>query len=818
MSSNPIQSTFNLHNNVINSCLNQIDTLKKDTSLSHRQMDAKIKSIVLDQLSSIEKEVENIPEYDRPELASRVFAAISTISSPKDKIELQEKLLLTLNMLSKEDKVGHQLRYLMSNVKSATQFNQIEALKVSLEEIANYLRVSDTPPHLKAQFLSVCDQFSHRLLDDKQWQGTATNPHPLDGNANWNQRVMLAAGVRHLASICPVGAKTLQMDTFKSSSAPQIALIGKKMDPGVHYQHIDSQDIKGNQVAITRRNVIPQAQGGKGEQPQPETRTQLNFHLTEHARLKLDVTLNAMQNQDVGNALGAHFGTKVTVKEDVQVNYEISQSGLDHKGITEFKESGTNFAKMTSIEFEGIGQILIGNEDMSVSSKADSGESTKGRYVAHHTVIVRLKDHANDDDELGFSAQFQRMHQLLAAVGLSSVLTSDTPEVRQKNQVMHIIETYLPSLAIQIRNGSDFPNLTADDLKTFCDEILPAQSETGMTQSAMKSIFDLELQEGKHSEVTTLGNEVPKLSTVAAKMKEQGAVGFFAGISGGPGVVASVLKTGPLASDTRSAMGFMYPSTCQEDAITGGNEAVFVRVATEGGIKQMEEGKSKLSQSPYINTYQMIVSLEAANLPSNMMHHNHFGLINPHAEIVVKTNEGEVKVSGAELLQTEDPITFAKNENEHFSPDNECMLRVQALNPQYIQKITYQDPRKALLIHLRDNGCPQDLVEKMEQKMTEGGNIEGDLQKGIEKFLQEKGLVTKKTDKWSQKEYDALTQMKSEFDFGEKLTAFFVDPKAALIKELKSNGIIDENNLVFGQKRVDEFIVETETLTKELFQ
>lgn len=711
-----------------------------------------------------------------------------------------------------------ELNHLMAQVESATSMSEISQLASELERMTVFLKTEQATPELKKQFLTVCDQFSSRLINHQQYKGTQSQQLPLDGTRNWSDRIELSAKIRKLAASFLVGAAVLKMESFESANVPNMALVGNKMDPGIYYQNIDSQLIKDNQVVITRRKVFNSGA--------IETRTQMKLQLTAEARKNLDVTLQSLSDTKFVQALGRQFGAQIKVTENVNVNYEVSQSPASHGGIIEFKESSANFAHMTCIDIEGVGQILIGKEDMHITGNKEPQESSRGRYLAHHTVIVRLKnDPSTDEQAIDISTQINQMHQLFSAVGLSSILTTGTVEERQKSRVLQIIETYLPHLAVPLKNSGDFISRDALAMQQFCLELLPETANTDqgeITQQEMKAIFKEEMEELR-TEKTIIGNEIPKLKGVAHRMRDEGAVGFFAGIHTSPGIVASLLKNGGLSADTRSSIGFKFPSTCQEDALTGGNEAIFVRLATKGAISHMGQKKAKLSDAPYIQTYQMIASLDAANLPHNSMHHNSFGLINPLAEVVIKKDNDSTVVSGRKILESENPIQFTKKQQQNFTIDNEVMLRIGALNPQYIQKITYQDSRKELINFLETNSYPSESLKKIfenpedskEKRVLKNGNIPNDVKLEIIDFLKKNKLVIEK-DNWNKTEKYLSININSEFKFGDNLEAYFIDPRLALIQELNKLQLIDGDNKIYG-KPVEDFIVETNTLTEKLF-
>jgi hypothetical protein len=781
------------------------------SSIERAENDKRISQLVVNILDSLPKSETHIE--DKILLLEHIFVAIDHIQSKEIQGDLKNLVLLKLNMLPPGDKIAIQLKDVMKNVANAQSIKDIQNIYSDLEKAAPFIKSEEAHPEVKAQFLSVCDKLSTRLLNKSLVQGTPEHPRPLDKEINWKSRVQMAASIRSLASNCSVGADALKMSKFNSSDVPQLAMVGNKMDPGVHYQNVDSQAVVGNQVSLSRRILL------NADKTPSETRTQMRLQLSPKAREEMNSNLLALMGdkQEFARALEAHFGTKVTISEKT-VNYEISDSPGDHKGISSFIESKATFGTFISIELEGIGQVLIGREDMAVGDKAQAEESTKGRYTAHHTILVRLKDGLVEENKLNASTQFNKMHQLLSAVGLSSVLTNSSPEEKNKAQVMHIIGEYLPHLAVQLGNNSAFLEMNPQKMRDYCVYLLPKESADGaITQSEMRDIFEEELKAGVKSEKTILGNEVSKLSKVADKIRSEGALGFFAGINSNPAVVASVLKTGCMSSDVRNSIGFKFPSTCQEDAITAGNEAVFLRLATEGGVEQMNKGAVKLSDCPYIQTYQMVVSLDVANMPNNKMHGNSYGIGNPLAEIVMRDSKGQVtsRVSGTKILKAENPIQYTRAQNQKFTVDNEVMLRIGALSPQHIEKITYQDPRKALLQFLVDKEAPEALTSEITSLISKGAKLDS-VKKDIELFLKDKGLLEEK-DNWNKTaKVLNIVGMKSDFNFGSDLQNYLINPKQALIDELNKLGLIDKDGRIYG-KPIESFIVEANTLSKELF-
>lgn len=785
----------------------------------------------------------------RQEIIQRLHGIISHTQS-SDRSLLMNKLD-QVSHFSEKDKYSYEINQIMDEVNSAGDISQIRNALQELKQVGQYLSISrDDCLELHTQFLTICDRFAERLIDRTQHHGHGPDDdhsqlqartYPLDGNENYQARLGMAAEIRKLAASHPVAPALLGMDTISSRNPVDIVLIGNKMDTGTHYHNIDSQKLRNNQLVITRREIQdPQS-------PANQIRTELKFQLTPLARTNLNQTLNLYLNPQFVQFLSQEFESPIVITQNAKANYEVSLSPANHNGPVVFEESKANYANMVSIEVKGLGQILIGNEDMSVpdnNGEETISKGTKGRYLAHHTVLVRVYN-APPEDTIDASEQMKKMHKLLSLAGLSSALTQGSKEEQQKQRVIQIIDTYLPHIGILMNHNSQVFLMNAEERQQLCLELLtqfqPRENEEGnITVEEMRTIFERELSGNLQYENTPVGKEVPKLTGVAERMREKGACGFFAGIAGGPRVVVSMLKNGGFSADTRSSLGFKFPSTCQEDAITGGNEAIYLRLATEGTINQMTSGNIKLSNAPYINNYQMIVDLDVANFPHNRMHHNSFGLINPSATVVIsRGDKASEVVSGEQLLLSESPMHFTEEENRNPSLDNEFMIRTGVLNPQHITKITYQDPRLDLINLLRLHGYPEDDLDKLfvEEKPDKApidiasavphassasdarrklklGNISDVEQNKIQEFLIVKGLIENK-ENWNKEKYLAL-KIKPEFQSEDDLKFYFSDPKPILVQELQNANLIDKHGKIYG-KSIDEFIVETRSLTRSLF-
>ncbi|MCE5319395.1 MAG: hypothetical protein LLG04_18775 [Parachlamydia sp.] len=733
-------------------------------------------------MASLKTLAEN-PEKARE--VSQLKVTISQISTDKVRYEMEDLFTDHLEQPQTHAQIERRLNSFMQEVNTATSFSDIGKKEQLLAKIGTDLQKGGTPSQLKVQYLKVCDAFSQRLLEKTFVAGSTK---PLEMPQHGDAQVALAAQVRAHAAKLPANDPTqASMASFQSSQAPEMVLIGKRMDTGVTYPKVDSHSVKGNEVVLSRRAL--------DNQP-GQMRTELRFQLTPSARRNLD--LSVFKDANFLVHLSKALGNQVNAR-NVSVKYEISQSSATDKGPITVKESEAEFAKMVAIELPGVGQILIGAEEMAspdFKTGTQPPESTKGRYVAHHTVIVRLYEGSRDEGHVDNAAQLEKMHRLLATAGLSHVISQATSDDINKAHLLQVIETYLPDLIVPIQNYSELPNLNAEQLQKFCLELLPKER-----REATERLINQEMMAGAQVEKTPLGNQVTKLRSVADNMRRAGAVGFFAGISGGPAVVTSMLKVGGLSSHERGYAGFTRPPTCQEDALSGGNDAIFVRMATEGGFRKLQADQRNLSAFDWISTFQMVVSLDAANLPHNRMHHNSFGIKSPVAEIVTTKEH----VSGVEVLRSDDPVTFAEKQNSNFTLDNELMLRTGALDPKYIQKIVYQDPRKLLPAFLKKHGCPQELVEKLEARVQKGGTIETYLKASVIDFLRVKGLVSIKQD-WSKKDYLGLNKIQDPnlafgagFNFGDNVDNYFEDPRENLIKELHKNGLINDNGRIMGK-------------------
>ncbi|MDB2613544.1 hypothetical protein N9Y92_00100 [Chlamydiales bacterium] len=670
-----------------------------------------------------------------------------------------------------------------------TSFHEITThgfnLKMDLKNI------SKLNPEQAALLLKNCDDFSRLLLDQSVSIG------PLRSNNNTQEmtdRMELAVEIRHACSSVPLDGKSLGMSDFSSTKAVSMTLIGCEMNTGTYCQDIDAAAVHQNQVQLTR----VQKQSGEKE----VLRTQLRFQLNPIKEKHLQRSLPAFDDAQFVEILSSQMGAKVTVQHDVKVPYEISESTSRDGKPVKVTESKAEFGNFTSIKIEGIGEILIGSEDM---------ESGQGRYIAHHTVLVRVEDSKLDESQLNTSDQLNKMNQLLATVGLSEVLTKSSTDGVKKARVMAVIEAYLPSLVMSIKLSENYINFDADALIRDVCELLPENNEAGVGKTGMKEIFAKELEGEPKFEVDSFGNRHILLSSVVDNMRKEGALGFFAGVHSDPRVVTSVLTSGMLSSDARSSAGFKYPSTCQEDAITMGNGAVFARLATKGTIEKMQSGDLHLNECPYINTYQVVVDLDIAALPSNRMHHNSFGLMNPQAEV----GEGNDKVSGVQVLESQDPIEFTKQQNRNPTGDNEVMVRVGAISSGHIKRVVYQNPQKALVQYLQDKKAPKNLTDKIHQQIQKGGGIDGELKGAIEKFLSNEGLLEEKVNNWGGKTVE-IKGFQSKFAFANDLGSLLVDPKKALITSMQEGNLIDGENK-FNGILIDDFIVEAEVYTEDLF-
>ena len=684
-------------------------------------------------------------------------------------------------------KFGKQLRACQSFQEVEYLGESLSHYKKILVEAKPFSKIQEVTNPLNLLLLKACDQFSRQLLtrillDKKE--------HPLSEANNWEKRLVLAAQVRTLAAATPI--RFHEMEEFSADQITPLTLAGKKMDPGIHYHPVDSNHLLNNRATLSQRIVY-------SHNNEKKVRWEFRCQLSHLTREQLSSSIQAFRDEAFIRILSKECGCQIKITNGEKVYYESALSNPDEPK-AEFKEGKADFANMIKIDFEGIGEVFIGDEAITPSF----------RSLSHHSLLVRLYEQAPDSMEGKIGQErMEKMHRALALLGLSEILHKGSMEQVRRNQVLQIVDIYLPHLSYPLGHSIDFQGLSSTQLQKEIVDLLPDKHETEITKNAMREIFKSELSHPPQLETSPLGSQFIKLYRVAELVHQEGAVGCFAGVHDNPGVVASVIKTGLISSHERNYAGFPYASTCQEDSITGGNESVFVRLATGKMLEKMADGSMKLAECPYIQTYQIIVSLEIFNLPHNRMHTNSFGLINPLAEIVTKENKS---ISGASVLRSESPQIFVRSQNEDPTLDNEIMIRTGALSPLYIQKILYQDPREELLAYLKKHDAPLELLGKIENVINHGGVID---RLEIEDFLEKNHLKVESRD-WRGHSILKLKDWKSEFNFPDRLDALLHDPKAELINELRKNNLISEDNKIYG-RQIENFIVKTKILKEEYF-
>lgn len=807
-----------------------------------------IQSVVQQQITESKKTSQATAETGK-----KILEAVKT-----SKAQISEELLVKIEGIIAAQlplemdlpRVDRLLQAFENNLRTCSDFSEIENLQQQLTRIGMFIQGNkEVPKSIHLLFLKTCDDFSLRLLNaHKHMQEASThplnltaegkshsyrdlkNPSPTSSEAKpyqWEKRLEMAAQVRSLAASCPLKDHIFEeMKQFSSDQAVSLTLIGKKMDAGVRYHRVDSEDVVDNHVVLSQRIVTPAP--GTSTDLNPKLRSEMRFNVSLHTRQQMENSLKAMQEKPFIESLSHSLRCEVTIDPDVVVHYEPGQTPASSDAkVAEFREGNAEMGHMLKIELKGIGEILIGNEmqDFDASSTPLAHGSIQS-FIAHHTVLVRLYDEVGDSPNKG--EQLEKMHKALSVIGLSNILNKGGIEQTRRNQVLQIMDTYVPHLSIPIRLSYESSHMDWQTLQQHILELIPeegqkfsADHEGQITRAELKEIFQKELKDAPLTEKTPLGKEVIKLKGVAEQMREAGAVGCFAGIHNNPAIVASLLKTGPIAAHERNYAGFPFASSCPEDAVTGGNEAIFVRLATKNSLEEMNNAANptiKLHHCPYVASYQMIVSLDVLNLPHNRMHSNSFGLANPLAEI--HKPESNVAVSGVDVLKSDSPKAFVNKQNHAAKVDNEIMIRTGSLNPSYIRKIVYQDSREAVYAYLKAESCPQDLLDELQQAIQQKGRVSSQIESKIVDFLKSAGLYEEKTEKdWSTggtKIVVALKDFTYEFSFGTtKLSDLLQDPKENLINELQKNGLID-NNSIYGIN-IDDFIVKSNSLKEEFF-
>lgn len=319
-------------------------------------------------------------------------------------------------------------------------------------------------------------------------------------------------------------------------------------DPVIGYriQPLGTRSIKNHTLKVQKRTYA----NGKNC-------IRIEARLQENARSSLEQTLNALKND--ANALSSvlppgwggiaidPFGVS---KKIVYHKREI-QNGVRVKQFTEstpFELAENNRV----IHFKGVGKVFVGSDP--------------NYHTEYKHLTIELDPHVNEK-EAG-----EKLHIILAALGLGTTSSHSRPEDIEKIKVMQIFRHCFPIESNQ------------DQYKNFEGTVEQLKNAISAEKPIMKNKFHYYLKQfpkKMYQQEVNPGQFIWCIDGLAQEAKNLGAKTLMS-TTNNIGTIASMLKTGALSSQERMSAGITETGfSTPADFKSGGAEAIFTTLITK---------------------------------------------------------------------------------------------------------------------------------------------------------------------------------------------------------------------------------------------
>lgn len=484
---------------------------------------------------------------------------------------------------------------------------------------------------------------------------------------------------------------------------------------GVHFSGCDTGMLKGGHLNAVQREAVPAATGilqiiaNRGIKAEQPAHIRFDFKLSHFARQDVDKSIKALKSAD--SAKNPQLkGVTISSADDTfegnngvsftPTRTDISTSPPDippalvglapvivalapvvatfyfvRNRILNFK------AQTTTIKFPDIGEVIIGD--------------TPSIITRYNNVQVKIPPNLPPGEGL------QRVHHMLSALGLGSLLCPQRQVDDERLKIAHLFRTYYPKEAYAMERQKEFYEWPLEVLK----------SKIVATCPDMQKRFDKYLKD--FPELMQLveiapGQKAWAITDLHTQLKQEGAWGLMAGTSGSSETMALILRDGPLSTETRfNAGAIVQGASAIRDINAGSGNQVFTR-CVGNNLKDFTPYSFNLS-----GNFQVLYDLEAINRGGYAYQADEYGTKDPSTY----GNRGNL-------------IDFAKNLST--KSNNEVMLKSK-IPPEMIRRILV--PNRAAydqhVKHLREKGL---VVKNAEGKevMKLKGPMDGT---PVEKFI-----------------------------------------------------------------------------------
>jgi hypothetical protein len=383
------------------------------------------------------------------------------------------------------------------------------------------------------------------------------------------------------------------------------------IDLGEHIGNMGGRLVKGGNISLRERNIDGKA----------ITEVEFKLNKTERDAIQpLIDKLQALPSDKLADFLhyaGVNGG-------GVQVNC-LAYDYLAKQGDGYTQNNKMEVGHAYEIRFQGVGSILIGADPNCLS--------------LYDRVVVRLNGQKETQD----------MRNLLSLIGLEKALEPSSADDIERLKIAALFEAYHPKEATDLKNKTEFFNLSITNLKARIIQLAPDMKEK--FNSILSKVKPVETLPGR------IQYAVPDL---AKKAKELGAVALVSGVSGNGSLssafnrVVSMLKVGALPSQVRFESGLIVSgASSQADHYYGSANEVFTRMITEGACNRA----IPISYLPFAGDVLMVYSPKVLDQVTYQYHYDSYG---SKEEYTYKHRP--------------DLFSFTKEENKNFHEGNEVMV------------------------------------------------------------------------------------------------------------------------------------------------
>ncbi len=328
---------------------------------------------------------------------------------------------------------------------------------------------------------------------------------------------------------------------------------------GTFVDHVGTTAVKNGNIHFKLRNI--------DERPRVIC---VSFTVCHHIRFQLGKTLAVLKDNmnNFFTSLPQNFCENVIERSQSNGFYKLLKDN------TYSKKHRFIIGDCESITFEGVGTVSV---------------PYFGIRAIQNDISIEMESTGSPEEML------KKLHIMLWSLGMPTVLLPERDQDVARMKIFSLMRCFYPKMEL---------NFTIDN-KYF--EISPEKLKKKMIEKEPKlnSTFN-EYSERMYKQVVYPGRELWAVHIVE-ELKQRGAVGLMAGVSGGCKRIINILKLGALSSfDRFKYLGLMKDGVSSaEDLIEGAGDGVFARVIPESNVND----KTPVWHFPYCSNKQILIEL-----------------------------------------------------------------------------------------------------------------------------------------------------------------------------------------------------------------